>query len=259
MKNLFVILPCYNEQEDICSLLENWENNKDLLRFKDYNLSIICVDDGSEDDTQIIIQGFAEKCDNVTLLVHEKNRGLGEALKTGIMYFNSHSKTCDAALVMDSDNTHDPKYVFEMLDKKENGADCVIASRYEPGASVHGVPAHRLFLSNGAKVFYFLVLGVRGVKDYTCGYRVYSHEIIKKAVDKYGDNLITQNGFACMMELLYKLSIIGANFAEVPFELRYDNKMGKSKMRLLKTIFDSLFVALKLRIDCRNVIRSGAK
>ena len=66
-----------------------------------------------------------------------------------------------------------------------------------------GVPGFREFLSNGAGVYYKLVLNVKNVKDYTCGYRVYRYEIIDKAFMKYGDAFVEKKTFACMMEVLY--------------------------------------------------------
>lgn len=248
MKTLFVLLPCYNEQLNIEGLIKNWNCQAAKLEAREYSLKIVCVNDGSRDQTKNVIVNLAKEFSNVALLNHEKNQGLGKALASGLKYFYKEASSRDVALVMDADNTHSPEYVFPMLDKLERGIDCVIASRYEKGAAVQGVPAHRLFLSDGAKVYYSLVLGIPGVKDYTCGYRVYSKSIVDRAFRKYGENLITQNGFACMMELLYKLHRLDAAFAEVPFELRYDYKLGTSKMKLLKTITDSLYVALNLRI-----------
>ena len=124
----------------------------------------------------------------------------------------------------------------------------VIASRYQGGAEVHGVPRHRLLLSDGAKLYYTLMLRVPGVKDYTCGYRAYTYESLQRARQAYGENLITQRSFACMMELLYKLYRCGCTFAEVPFTLYYDSKEGESKMNLGKTIRDSFLTALRLRV-----------
>ena len=88
---------------------------------------------------------------------------------------------------------------------------------------------------------------MKNVRDYTCGYRVYKYEIIDKAFSEYGDAFVEKKTFACMMEVLYKLYKLGAVFDEVPFVLRYDNKEGESKMRIMKTIKDSLITALSLR------------
>ena len=103
-------------------------------------------------------------------------------------------------------------------------------------------------LSYFAKLYYTFMLNVKNVRDYTCGYRAYKYSAVSKAKEKYRDKLVTQSSFACMMEVLYKISKIGAKFDEVPFVLRYDNKGGQSKMRVFKTIFNSLITALKLKL-----------
>ena len=155
---------------------------------------------------------------------------------------------------MDGDNTHDPCYVISMLEQICKGYDCIIASRYCDRSKTKGVSPFRLFLSWGARVYYTLVLGVKNVKDYTCGYRAYTYKIISEAEERFGQQFVEHRSFACMMEVLYKLSLLGAKFQEVPFELRYDNKEGESKMRLAKTIRESLFTAMQLRIQKKKYI-----
>ena len=56
-----------------------------------------------------------------------------------------------------------------------------------------------------------------------------------------------------MMEILYKLYCIGGRFGEVPFELRYDFKLGESKMKIANTVFSSLKTAMKLRLQTRKI------
>lgn len=247
---LFVILPSYNEQENIETLVKTWLALDDEIATLGYRLHVCPIDDGSRDDTRAIIERLAATDTRVTALIHPRNMGLGAGLHTGLRHFLTAGSSGDVAVVMDADNTHEPKYVFSMLDAiAQNRADVVIASRYAGGSDIVGVPKVRLFLSDGARLFYTLLLGVRGVKDYTCGYRLYSYDIIRCGYERFGDNLITERSFACMMELLYKLSHIGARFYEVPFTLRYDQKGGESKMRVLKTVRRSIATALKLRFS----------
>jgi dolichol-phosphate mannosyltransferase len=77
---------------------------------------------------------------------------------------------------------------------------------------------------------------MKGVRDYTCGYRAYRASTIKDAVTRYGDRLIEESGFSCMVELLLKLRRLGIRCYEVPLVLRYDQKGGVSKMRVIRTI-----------------------
>ncbi|MCI8621001.1 MAG: hypothetical protein HFJ50_04450 [Clostridia bacterium] len=104
-------------------------------------------------------------------------------------------------------------------------------------------------MSKFARIYYSIVLNIPNVKDYTCGYRVYTYDIIKKMLEKFGENPIKEKSFACMMELLYKVHKVGAKFAEVGFELKYGNKCGESKMNVSKTAERSLITAVKLKVQ----------
>lgn len=247
MNTLFACLPCYNEEQNIIPLTEGWLAQQDRLAGEGYALQVVAIDDKSTDTTKQKILDLAAAHPQVKLVAHEKNMNLGGGLNTAVTYFLQQGRPGDLCVLMDGDNTHDPGYVHAMLEKIGRGADVVIASRYQGGAEVHGVPRHRLLLSDGAKLYYSLMLRVPGVKDYTCGYRAYTYASLQRARQQYGENLITQRSFACMMELLYKLHKSGSRFAEVPFSLRYDNKGGESKMRVLRTMKDSLKTAWQLR------------
>ena len=246
MSKLYVYLPCYNEQENIAPLIQEWESVSEELSARGYTMEVVAVDDKSTDRTLEILREIEKEKDFLRVICHEVNQNLGGALLTSVKNFAEVSSDGDFMCFMDADNTHKPVFVFDMLDKIRD-KDCVIASRYQPGAEIVGVPKNRLTLSDGAKLYYSMVLGVPGVKDYTCGYRLYRREIIVKALNKYSDNLIQMKTFSCMMELLYKLHLCGCKFGEVPFTLRYDDKGGTSKMKILRTVYDSLTVALKLR------------
>jgi dolichol-phosphate mannosyltransferase len=251
MKKIYAILPCYNEAENIGALITDWLSHQEEFLEKGYELTVIAIDDKSKDETKNIILDFAEKHENVSLIAHEINQNLGGVLKTGFEYFRENGNYGDVCVVMDGDNTHDPKFSLSMFEKIETTADCVIASRYCNESEVVGVPGVREFLSTGAKWYYKLILGVRNVQDYTCGYRMYTYEMIEKAINVYGESFVERKTFSCMMEVLYKLYKIGCRFEEVGFVLRYDKKEGQSKMRILKTVRDSLVTALKLKFSLR--------
>lgn len=248
MNTIFACLPCYNEEQNIVPLVEGWLAQEDQLQRRGYRLEVVAIDDKSTDATLEKMQALAAEHPQVTVAAHPENRNLGGGLNTAVDYVLEHGGPGDVMAVMDGDNTHDPCYVHAMLDKLRS-ADVVIASRYQSGAEIHGVPRHRLFLSDGAKAYYTMMLSVPKVRDYTCGYRLYKFAALQKARQQYGSRLITQRSFACMMELLYKLHCCGCTFDEVPFSLRYDNKGGESKMRVLRTMKDSLKTAWLLRRD----------
>ena len=247
MCNLYVYLPCYNEAGNIEALTLDWLDQANQLTEQGVRLNVVIIDDKSTDNTLAIARSLEKEHDPIRVIAHEVNKNLGGGLTTAVNDFLSVADEQDMMCVMDGDNTQKPRFIFPMLDKIRGGAGCVIASRYQSGAEVDGVPLIRRLLSDGAKLYYTLVLQIPHVRDYTCGYRVYRCSALKSAKQKYGDSLITMRTFSCMMELLYKLHRSGTTFAEVPFHLYYDDKAGESKMKVLKTIKDSLVTALHLR------------
>lgn len=257
MKHLYVFLPCYNEERDIAALVEKWVEIDESIQEKGYELTVYCIDDKSKDCTNEVICRLCKKHSNkVNLIEHKVNKGLGGAVETALTTFNRIGAAGDICILMDGDNTHDPIYTLDMLPKIENGDDIVIASRYCAASVTKGVSPIRLFMSWGARVFYTIMLNVKNVKDYTCGYRAYSYAIVHKAIKAYGDKLVERRSFACMMEVLYKFSMIGAKFDEVPFELRYDHKQGESKMRIVKTVRESMETAIQLRLNKKKITDS---
>ena len=249
MSKLTVILPAYNEEDNIEAMVRRWQQFlPDLAERYQMGLEIVAVNDGSRDRTKEIAERLEREYENFTLVNHPRNKGLGEAVKTGLFYFIENCPESTHLCLMDCDNTQDPVYITDLLDRmEEQSADVVIASRYQKDSGVRGVSGIRLLMSEGAKYVYSILLQVPEVRDYTCGYRLYGRSILEKAADRFGDDLVAERGFTCMAELLYKLYCCGAVFAEIPFELRYDQKRGSSKMAVLKTAMNSVKLALRLR------------
>lgn len=254
MVKLNVYLPCYNEEGNIVPLVGEWLAEEDKLRAAGYELAIIPIDDKSRDNTLSLMRQLEAAHPQVRIIAHEENKNLGGGLNTALEDFLACCGEGDLMCVMDGDNTQKPRFIHAMLEQAKS-ADCVIASRYQKGAEVFGVPAARRFLSDGAKLYYTLVLRVPGVRDYTCGYRVYRYGAVRTARAMYGDELVTMRTFSCMMELLYKLHRSGASFREVPFSLYYDEKEGASKMRILNTVKDSFLTALQLKAAAKKQVK----
>ena len=248
-RTIYVGLPCYNEEKDINTLITRLLKVKDKVKKEfNYEVNLFCVNDGSTDNTEKIIT--KRKKDGIDLINHDKNKGLGGAMKTIINYFNKSGKKDDLLIVMDADNSHNPEYIIDLIKKQmDSHTDIVIASRYQKNATITGLKKYRIMISNMAKLWYTMMLRIPNTKDYTCGYRLYTHSIIDKGIKKYKDNIITQSSFACMMELLYKLYLSGASVSEIPFTLEYGKKVGQSKMKILKTTKDSLLTTIKIRKD----------
>lgn len=249
MIELCIVLPAYNEAENIETLVNRWQQYQGVLA-NDYGLAlrIIIVNDGSVDQTSEIVERLEHGYPNIFLINHPQNKGLGEAVKTGIIHFLWNCPNSHYLCLMDCDNTQDPLYILAMLTtQRKSGGDVIIASRYQKGAQVKGVSKCRLLTSKGARCLFSVMLRVPYVRDYTCGYRLYTRQILLQASERFGVNLIEEKGFTCMAEILYKLYCCGAVFVEIPFVLRYDFKRGGSKMTILKTAVNSFRLALRLK------------
>jgi dolichol-phosphate mannosyltransferase len=98
----------------------------------------------------------------------------------------------------------------------------------------------RRFASRAASLLMRALFPTPGVSDYTCGYRAYRAEALQQAYGQYGDTLVDQDGFQCMVDILLKLRKLPLIFGEVPLILRYDLKRGQSKMRMMKTSVNTL-------------------
>ncbi|WP_146455981.1 glycosyltransferase [Rubripirellula tenax] len=233
---VFMALPAYNEEEALPELLERIGE-----AFADSGLpyEVIIVDDGSKDDTAKIASQMSFQMP-IHLVQHEVNSGLGVTIRDGLREAVDRAGERDIIVTMDADNTHPPGLIERMVGMIHEGCDVVIASRFQPGARVIGVPFERHILSIGARVLFTSLFPTRGVRDYTSGYRAYRASVIRQAFAEHGDNFVGEKGFSCMADVLLKLRSQGVMFGEAPLRLRYDQKGGDSKMQVFKTIWLTL-------------------
>ena len=237
---LVVVLPTFNEDQAIGPLLDSLSR---VLKehFSEYR--VLVVNDGSTDNTAQVVKFYQGM--PVKLLEHEFNRGLSEAIKTGLLYAVDITKDSDIIVIMDADNTHSPGLIIRMAMLIEEGNDVVIASRYVAGARVFGLSLSRRLYSYVANLFYRVLFPIRGVRDYTCGYRAYQASILKEAFKHWGNDFINMPGFASTVDILLKLRKLDAIITELALILRYDLKPGKTKMDVCKTIRDTLYLAFR--------------
>jgi len=230
------MLPMYNEENAIIDLLDNINKVRELL--SDPFLLVI-VDDGSKDNSVAKVKNYAVQHPDfkIKIIPHERNMGLGQAMRTGIYYLAKTVADNDIVFTMDADNTHNPEYIFDLIDKIDDGNEVVVASRYCGGGDEKGLKLHRKILSRGASGLLAFVFDCKGIRDYTCGYRAYKGTLLKQAYGLYGEKLICENGFTCMAELLIKVHPLARSAGEIPMVLRYDLKAGASKMKIVKTVF----------------------
>ncbi len=239
---LFVVLPAYNEEQNLPGLLARIG---EVLSEDGFRHKIVVVDDGSRDATPRILEEHQDKLPLLTYR-HEKNQGLGATIRDGLMHGTQLAADRDIIVTMDADETHNPGLIRRMVGMIAEGHDVVIASRYQPGSRVIGLAPHRRVISWFASRLIRLMFPTPGVRDFTCGFRAYRAVVLKRAVEKYGSSFVEREGFECMVDILLKLRKLPLIFGEVPMILRYDLK-GESKMRLVKTSAGTLRLLLKRR------------
>ena len=153
----------------------------------------------------------------------------------------------DWVVTMDADDTHPPRLIRDMVAAGQ-GAEIVIASRFQPGAVWHGRTWDRILFSYGVSWLFRAMWPMPSVRDYTCGYRAYRAGLLQRAWKHWGDALVSEPSFACMPDLLWKLSRLQPAIREVPLELHYDRKPGPSKMQVARTIRRTLVLLFKRRL-----------
>ena len=240
--NIYYILPALNESQNIEKLFKNLNS---FYFDKGIKIFIIYVDDGSTDDTAeklIILKNQLSNNISLKIVRHEKNLGLGEALKSGFNYCFSKASDNDVLITMDTDNSHTIEQSYQLYCKIVNeNADITIASRYVENSKIRGLKNIRIFLSYLAAKMFKIFFSIENVRDYTCGFRAYRVKKIRNIISKY-ENFFSETGFSASADILLKLYKYKDQlaFSEIPIDLRYDLKEGKSKMKIIKTIYLNL-------------------
>lgn len=240
-----IVLPAFNEEASLGPLLERVEAS---MEESGLDYQVIVVDDGSGDRTAGVAEGFAERMP-VRLVRHQTNLGLGASIRDGLVEAARLAGPRDVLVTLDADNTHTPDLILRMVRMVREGHDVVIASRYQPGSRVRGVPLLRRLISRAGNLLLRAVFPTRGVRDYTSGYRAYRAEVLQGVLDREGPGFFKEDGFQVMVDILLNLrrdrDLI---FGEAPLILRYDHKEGASKMDVGRTIRDTLRLMASRRL-----------
>lgn len=219
----------------------NGRANLELLLPRLDTYEVYVVDEGSTDGTQQLCTGWK----NVHLIEKRKASGVVSSILEG---FENLPKDNRYAIVMDSDLSHDPKYIHDMLDKAEEAsADLVIGSRYTSGGKNRDSMFRRL--SSFAGNIAFRSTFSAKVKDATSAYRVYSSRAIRYLLDSAVTEPISPS-HAGQIDILRRI-LSNRDFIvrEVPIEFR--KAEARSSSLRLKDIRD--FVSLVLRKG--NIVR----
>ncbi len=243
---IYILFAAYNEEQVMPYFLNNIQQEmaKTGLPYK-----VVACTDASTDSTAAIIE--AHKSTMPIVLLEQKNeRGLGVAFHHAI------DAVCDIAeddndivIFLDADCTHDLCYSKSLVGEIAKGYDVVIASRFTRTSTISGFPLYRMVISMGASLFFRLLFPIKGVKDYTSGYRAYTVKVLRKAKRYYKDRLIEEKDFCCLPELLIKMRVLNVRMREIPFTYNYGQKIGESKMNILNLIRATLIMSMRLLVS----------
>jgi dolichol-phosphate mannosyltransferase len=247
---ILVVLPAFNEAEATPRLLSRL---REVARAAPEEIRCLVIDDGSSDGTAAAAERENGDALPVQVVRHPQNRGLHGALDTGLRTAMAACAPDDWIVTMDADDTHPPDLIPLMLAAAaKSDAAVVIASRFQPGAEWYGLAWDRLLFSYTVSWLFRIVWPLPGVRDYTCGYRAYRASVISAAYARWGDQLVNEPSFACMPDVLWKVSRLRPRFAEIPLSLHYDRKPGASKMQVVRTIRRTLALLIKRRVGLNS-------
>jgi len=221
VSNALVIIPTYNEQENIKLMVEAVMGLP-----KDFDLLV--VDDGSPDGTAAIVKELQEKYNSPTatrihLLQREGKQGLGTAYIAGFKHGLQHGY--EFLLEMDADFSHNPKdLTYLYLECLENNVDLAIGSRYASGVNVVNWPMGRVLMSYFASAYVRMVTGMP-VQDTTAGFVCYNRKVLETIkLDE-----IRFIGYAFQIEMKFLTWKYGFRLKEVPIVFT-ERTRGVSKM-----------------------------
>ena len=242
MKESVVIIPTYNERDNIVSLI-------DFVFSLDHPFHLIIVDDGSPDGTGALVKELQVRYNSIQeqklhLIERSGKLGLGTAYIEGFKY--ALHNNYKFILEMDADFSHDPKDLIKLYRACKEGADVSIGSRYATGVNVVNWPIGRVLMSYFASMYVRLITGLP-IRDTTAGFICYSRHVLETIdLDK-----IKFVGYAFQIEMKFQSWKFGFNIVEVPIIFTERTK-GESKIS--SGIFQEAFFGV-LQMTIRSWFR----
>jgi len=233
MSNALVIIPTYNEIENISKMLDTVMNLNE-------GFDVLIVDDGSSDGTAQVVR---EKMDAFGGRIHLEERtgklGLGTAYIHGFKW--ALARGYEYIFEMDCDFSHDPNDLARLKKACEEGADLSIGSRYVKGVNVVNWPMSRVLLSYFASVYVRFITGMP-IQDATAGFKCYK----RATLEGINFDKIHFVGYAFQIEMKFKVWQRKMSIVEVPV-IFTDRTEGQSKMSS-GIIKEAIFGVIKLKL-----------
>ncbi len=233
MKSSLVIIPTYNERENIRGIV-------DAVLEVDSSLGVLVVDDSSPDGTAELVREHPEFEGRVNLLSRPGKMGLGSAYIAGFQWALSHPEILHV-FEMDADFSHNPEDLARFLVEIRE-QELVIGSRYLEGVTVVNWPLRRLVLSLGANIYTRFVTGMP-INDATGGFKCFRREVLEAIPLE----LIRSDGYSFQIEMNYQAWKRGFRIKEIPIVFT-DRRVGVSKMNK-KIIWEAVWMVWRLRFS----------
>jgi dolichol-phosphate mannosyltransferase len=231
--NKLVIIPTYNEKENISNILQAIFNlNEDF--------HVLVIDDGSPDGTAQIVKEMQYKHPRQLFLKERKGKlGLGTAYIFGFKW--AIDKGYDFIFEMDADFSHNPNDLIRLYQAcRYDDAYVAVGSRYVKGRGVVNWPNNRIALSKGGSLYTRLITWMP-IKDPTAGFVCYRREVLEAInLDE-----IHFTGYAFQIEMKFASWKLGFKIKEVPIIFQ-DRTFGSSKMNK-GIVKEGILGVLKLR------------
>ena len=238
MDRLFVLVPVFNEAPNIATLCDAFRQLDAELKER-LILSFILVDDGSTDDTVEVSRREAANMD-LEVLQHSRNMGPGAAFATGFSHLAGRLGPSDWVITMEGDNTSRHELIKQMITRAGEGFDAVFASPYMYGGGITQTSFLRKLLSSGANLIVKDLLDIQGILTVSSFFRLYRAPALTRLQRVFGAGIVERAGFESMVEMVMKMAMLKVTISEVAMVLDSSRRKGKSKMKVLRTIFGYL-------------------
>lgn len=230
MFRLLVIIPAYNEEENIGKLLKSFRSVNVLDNIE---LDIVVINDCSKDQTSAVCRYHG-----VSVIDLPSNLGIGGAVQTGYKY--ALRNNYDFAVQIDGDGQHPPECLGEIIKPiLRNESDLVIGSRYLTKEGFQSTFARQI----GIKFFSKLIKVISGqvVTDPTSGYRACNKRVIKMFAESYPKDYPEPETIVALRRNNFKVM-------EIPVVMR-ERENGHSSINFSKSIYYMIKVSMAIIID----------
>lgn len=238
---IHAVVPVLNEEPNIAGLVLRLEDA--LQPFAPYR--VLFVDDGSTDRTGEVLEGKGPAIQTVS---HPRNLGPGAAFRTGFTRVLETLQPADLVVTLEGDGTSDLAILPRMVSRiRHEDDDIVLASCYLFGGGIKGTSLHRVGLSHIANGLIKQTLGLSGLATLSSFFRLYQGRALLRLRESSGERLFESNGFESQIEILHLAARLKMRISEVPMVLDGSRRLGKSKMKILRTSLAYLRLVARYR------------